>query len=49
MEQSPFLRAMLLAEKSRQERIQKIYNILAELPDDFDWNELERLLKDKVD
>tara|TARA_B100000035_G_scaffold220650_2_gene189446 strand:- start:139 stop:282 length:144 start_codon:yes stop_codon:yes gene_type:complete len=37
---SPFLQAMQLAEQSRQERIQRIAALLADLPDDFDWEEL---------
>ena len=44
MEESPFLKSMRLAEQSRKERAKKISDILAELPDDFDWDELERLL-----
>ena len=43
--QSNFLQAIQMAEKSRQERFQKIANLLAELPDDFDWSELEDQLK----
>jgi poly-D-alanine transfer protein DltD len=43
--QSNFLQALQMAEKSRQERLQKIANLLAELPDDFDWSELEDQLK----
>lgn len=49
MEYSPFARALMLSEQTRKERAKKIADILAELPDDFDWNELERLLKDEVD
>lgn len=41
MTESPFLQALRLAEKSRQERVKKIADLLSELPDDFDWNELE--------
>lgn len=41
MTESPFLQAIRLAEKSRQERVQKIADLLSQLPDDFDWNELE--------
>lgn len=41
MNQSPLYQALMLAEQSRQERFQKIANLLAELPDDFDWSELE--------
>lgn len=48
MEESLFLKAMRLVEQTRKERAKKIADILAELPDDFDWNELERLLKDEV-
>lgn len=49
MEESPLLKALRLVEQSRKERAKKISDMLAELPDDFDWNELERLLKDNVD
>ena len=43
--ESAFLQAMRLAEKSRQERVKKITDLLSQLPDDFDWNELEGRLK----
>ena len=46
MEYSPFAKALMLAEQTRRERAKKISDMLAELPDDFDWNELERLIKD---
>lgn len=45
MTESAFLQAMRLAEKSRQERVKKITDLLSQLPDDFDWNELEGELK----
>lgn len=48
MEYSPFARALILAEQTRKERAKKIIDILSELPDDFDWGELERLLKDNT-
>ena len=48
MTESPFLQALRLAEKSRQERVQKIADLLAQLPDDFDWNELETLLSKQI-
>lgn len=37
-----------MAEKSRQESFQKVAALLAELPDDFDWDELENELKQKL-
>jgi len=43
--QSNFLQAIQMAEKSRQERFLKVAALLAELPDDFDWDELEDKLK----
>lgn len=43
-EQSLFLKALMYAEQSKRERLQKISEILSDLPDDFDWDELERLL-----
>ena len=46
MEYSPFARALMLAEQTRKERAKKIIDILSDLPDDFDWDELEKLLKD---
>ena len=48
MTESPFLQALRLAEKSRQERVQKIADLLAQLPDDFDWNELETLVSGEI-
>lgn len=48
MDQSPFLQALKLAEQSRIERNQRIQAILADLPEDFDWDELERLLSEQT-
>ena len=45
MTESVLLRALRLAEKSRQERVRKIADLLSQLPDGFDWNELERELE----
>lgn len=45
MNQSPLYQALMLAEQSRIERVQKITNLLAKLPDDFDWTQLEEELK----
>ena len=48
MDQSPFFQALQLAEQSRIERNQKIQAILADLPEDFDWDELLRLLSEQT-
>ena len=48
MTESAFLQAMRLAEKSRQERVQKVANLLSQLPEDFDWDELETLLGKQI-
>ena len=43
--QSNFLQALQMAEKSRQEHFLKVADLLAKLPDDFDWAQLEEELK----
>ena len=48
MDQSPFLQALMLAEQSRIEQNQRIQAILADLPEDFDWDQLEKLLSEQT-
>ena len=45
MTESVLLQALRLAEESRQQRVRKIADLLSQLPDDFDWDELERELE----
>ena len=35
--------AMQIINRSRQEKLNKIVEILSDLPDDFDWDELDNL------
>tara|TARA_A100001234_G_C12297038_1_gene247713 strand:- start:341 stop:502 length:162 start_codon:yes stop_codon:yes gene_type:complete len=48
MEPSPLLKALQLAEQSRIEQNQRIQAILADLPEDFDWDQLEKLLSEQT-
>ncbi len=48
MTQTDLVRALRMAEQSRKRRLQKIAAMFAELPDDFDWNELETLLSKQI-
>tara|TARA_R100000005_G_C4851721_1_gene117729 strand:- start:176 stop:322 length:147 start_codon:yes stop_codon:yes gene_type:complete len=47
MEETDLVKALRIVEQSRKERAKKVIDMLTELPDDFDWNELEQLMHHK--
>ena len=43
MNSSSLVKALQIINQSRQEKLNSIVEILSDLPDDFDWDELDNL------